>query len=145
MYGLPNLWTMNSYWFWLPLELQEYIVKITRLNLKSLVPCHEKIKKCYYDPKQYDTWPVPNKRNKYRVDEFNEVVIKQIKDQYGCIRYLRPIYRVFYDPYYCYKILNKNGDWIEYNHPMSHTDDCFFVDITQNISTIEQYKYIKYI
>lgn len=106
-------------WDWLPLEIQEHILKFA-IKQSPLKICHTEIKKRYYYNKG-NTWPLPNKGREQEHD-----IIIQIKyNNDGLIKYKRSIYRCYK---YCFtKILEKNSNYINPSKPKNRM---YTVDIT---------------
>lgn len=123
---------MNSYWDWLPVEIQLGVLRFckpsqTIQNQMELI--HDEIKLRRPDF-HHDSWPMPCAVNRF----YENCSIKQVKDSYGCVRYVRPVFR--YHKTFEGKVqILKNDltymqDYQTTNNPNMDKDTLFCVDIT---------------
>jgi hypothetical protein len=87
--------TMSTLWDLLPPEIQLYIWNFAvrlRAADNPLRPCHPAIQLYYFDPDKHAyTWPFPCSQKGRSSEEGVDILF--VKNQFGCIRYMRSCYR----------------------------------------------------
>lgn len=109
-----------SLWDWLPLEIQEHVLKFA-IKESLLKPLHPEIREYYFDPLFHqDSWVLPLTKLNHRPRD--TPIFQKRKDKCGCERTYRPIFNGHS------KVLTKKGT---YTRELCSTDEVdFCLDVT---------------